>query len=126
MDKVQHFEIPAKDFSLAKKFYSGVFGWQINNASMDGMKYWFIHTGPTDENGMLKQKGFINGGLTEKGKTSKQPLVVITVDDIEITSSLIEKSGGKIAAKKQQIGDMGYYLRFQDPEGNYLGLWQNL
>jgi uncharacterized protein len=55
MDKVIHFEIPAEDTERADKFYSQVFGWNINKA-------------PLDEG----------------------------------------------------------YGRFKDPEGNILGLWQNL
>jgi hypothetical protein len=37
MDKVQHFEIPADDMVRAKKFYSSVFRWKIQD--VPGMEY---------------------------------------------------------------------------------------
>ena len=27
---------------------------------------------------------------------------------------------------KQQVGDMGYYSRVKDTEGNVIGIWQNI
>ena len=27
---------------------------------------------------------------------------------------------------KQQVGDMGLYARVSDPEGNIIGIWENL
>ncbi len=37
MDKVVHFEIPAKKLEAAVKFYSQVFGWQIQKTPMPGV-----------------------------------------------------------------------------------------
>lgn len=66
MGKVQHFEIPTGNLDRAKDFYSRIFGWEIVDASIGKMKYFIIHTGPTDKKGMAKEKGFINGGLMIK------------------------------------------------------------
>ena len=126
MGKVQHFEIPVNNSDKAKEFYSKLFGWKIIDVSVGKMKYFMIQTGPTDKEGMVQDKGFINGGFTVNDPTAKTPVIVITVDDIEKTSLDIKKSGGKIIMEKQKVGDMGYYTRFKDPEGNLMGLWENI
>ena len=126
MGKVQHFEIPVSNSDKAKEFYSKLFGWKIIDVSVGKMKYFMIQTGPTDKEGMVQDKGFINGGFTVNDPTAKTPLIVITVDDIEKTSVGIKKSGGKIIMEKQKVGDIGYYIRFKDPEGNLMGLWENI
>ena len=126
MGKVQHFEIPVSNSDKAKEFYSKLFGWKIIDVSVGKMKYFMIQTGPTDKEGMVQDKGFINGGFTVNDPTAKTPLIVITVDDLEKTSSDIKKSGGKIIMEKQKVGDIGYYIRFKDPEGNLMGLWENI
>jgi len=38
----------------------------------------------------------------------------------------IEKAGGKIVTQKQQVGDMGYYAKVKDTEGNIIGIWQSI
>ncbi|MCH8324926.1 MAG: VOC family protein, partial [Thaumarchaeota archaeon] len=47
MNKVTHFEIPFDDQARAQKFYSDVFGWQINK--FGDMDYWIATTCKCDE-----------------------------------------------------------------------------
>ena len=44
MDKVVHFEIPAKDLERAKKFYSTVFGWQLQQMGPEMGNYVMVRT----------------------------------------------------------------------------------
>ena len=76
MDKVQHFEIPCDDMERAKKFYGEIFGWRIFD--IPDMGYTMVHTAPTDEQGMIQEKGVINGGMTKRDETAKTPVLVIT------------------------------------------------
>ncbi len=40
MDKVVHFEIPVDDLDRAKKFYSSIFGWELQDYQFaEGMTY---------------------------------------------------------------------------------------
>jgi uncharacterized protein len=121
MDKVVHFEIPADDVEKAKDFYHEVFGWVIN--PVPEMDYTVVHTGPTDEKGMVKESGFINGGLRKRTEIDTT-VVTIAVEDIDKCLETIADHGGEIVERKMKVGEMGFmaYFRF---EKNVVGLWQN-
>ncbi|HYC11537.1 MAG TPA: VOC family protein [Nitrososphaerales archaeon] len=123
MDSVVHFEIPAKDPKRATTFYSKAFGWQISQ--FPNWEYWMIGTTPSDKNGMPSSPGAINGGMGKKSGPLQAPTVTIAVDDIDKTLENVKKLGGKIAAKKSPVGEMGFTAYFTDTEGNIIGLWQN-
>ncbi len=124
MDKVVHFEIPFKKHDRASKFYSGLFGWKMN--PVPEMDYTIVHTVEVDSNNMPKESGAINGGLTKSDKKTKSPVLVIDVPSIDAYVEKIKKAGGKIVQKKMAVGDMGYYAKFKDSEGNILGIWENI
>ena len=123
MDKVVHFEIPADNLARAKKFYSTVFGWKINDDPE--MQYTIIRTVDSDENGMPKEAGAINGGMLARQEPVTGPIVTISVEDMDKAVGTIEKNGGKIIRQKMAVGEMGFAAYFKDTEGNVIGLWQN-
>ncbi len=122
--KVVHFEIPADNVKRAQDFYKNAFGWQIN--PMPEMNYTMVGTVPSDENGVPKEPGAINGGMTKREEPVKNPVITIQVDDIDVALKTIEKQGGKTLVKKTAIGsDMGFTAYFKDSEGNTVGLFQS-
>jgi hypothetical protein len=123
MGKVVHFEIPADDLQRAKKFYSTVFGWTMNE--FPEMEYTIVTTVESDENGMPKEAGAINGGMLERQDPVKAPVITIDVENMDQATATIEKNGGKIIREKMAVGDMGFAAYFKDTEGNVLGLWQS-
>ncbi|MCI4361402.1 MAG: VOC family protein, partial [Thermoplasmata archaeon] len=92
--EVGHFEIPADDQVRARKFYSATFGWKMNE--MPGMDYTMVSTGPVDDQGMPKEKGFVGGGIGKRGGMLEHPVVTIMVDEISDAEKAVEKNGGKI------------------------------
>ena len=122
MDKVEHFEIPADDLARAKRFYSTVFGWKMNE--FPEMEYVIVGTVESDENGMPKETGAMNGGMLERQDPVKSPVITINVKSIDQEAATIEKNGGKIVRPKMAVGDMGFAAYFKDTEGNVIGLWQ--
>lgn len=128
MDKVQHFEIPVDDIGRAKKFYQGMFGWNMMDWPMPGGLYVGLHTGPTDEKNMPKEPGFINGGLFRRDPQFPitGPTFAITVADLDATLKQVKAAGGAVVMEKKQIEDMGLYAYIKDTEGNVIGVWQNL
>jgi predicted enzyme related to lactoylglutathione lyase len=122
--EVVHFEIPSDDVQRARTFYSKTFGWRMN--PMPGLDYTMVGTTESDENGMPKNPGSINGGLLLRQAPVKSLVITIAVDDIDKIAKTIEKNGGKILQKKSPIGDgsMGFTAYFQDSEGNTVGLFQ--
>ncbi len=123
MDKVVHFEIPADNLARAKKFYSTVFGWNMNE--MPEMEYVLVGTVASDENGMPKEPGAINGGMLERQEPVKSTVITINVKNIDEAAATIEKNGGKVIRPKMPVGKMGFAAYFKDSEGNVVGLWQS-
>lgn len=127
MDKVVHFEIPADDLGRAKKFYSSIFGWELEDYPMPGgMKYTGIRTVAVDEKTrMPKEPGAINGGLMERSNAVRSPVLAINVSSVDEYIKKIEGAGGKVVSPKVEIGGMGFYAYVADTEGNIIGLWEN-
>ena len=123
MGKVVHFEIPADDLLRAKKFYSTVFGWRMNE--MPEMEYVMVGTTESDENGTPREPGAINGGMLKRQDPVRNPVLTIDVESIDDTLASVEKNGGRIVREKLAVGDMGFAAYFRDSEGNVIGLWQN-
>ena len=123
MGKVVHFEIPADNLPRAKKFYSTVFGWTMNE--FPEMQYTIVRTVGSDERGMPKEAGAINGGMLAREDPVKAPIITIDVENMDQAAQAIEKNGGKIIRPKMAVGEMGFAAYFRDTEGNVIGLWQN-
>ena len=121
MDKVVHFEIPADDVERAKKFYSGTFGWKLTD--MPEMQYVMVNTAETSADGMIQEKGVINGGLMKRGEV-KNPVVVIAVTSIDASLPKVEASGGKVVVPPMDIPGVGRYAYVSDTEGNVIGVIQ--
>jgi len=127
MDKVVHFEIPAENIERANKFYSDIFGWKINKVPLvGGEEYCIANTVETDEKGMPKSPGAINGGIMKKGGTGIYPVIVIKVESIRQSIEKIKRSGCKTVMDIVPVGDFGLYARFEDTEGNIMGIWQDV
>jgi uncharacterized protein len=121
MNPIVHFEIPVKDPKRAKAFYEDMFGWDIKQwGSMD---YWMATTTEADKLGRPAKPGAINGALY-KTAGKEAPVLVIAVQSIDDHVKMITKAGGSLVAKKAKVGEMGYYAKVTDSEGNVIGLWQ--
>jgi predicted enzyme related to lactoylglutathione lyase len=121
--RVVHFEVPFDDADRARDFYKEVFGWQIQ--PMPEMNYNMESTGPTSDQGMPSEPGFIGGGMMQRQAPVNSPVLTLEVDDIEATINAIEKHGGAAVGEKMAVGDMGFAAYFSDSEGNLMGLWQS-
>jgi uncharacterized protein len=121
--RVVHFEVPFDDADRARDFYKEVFGWQIQ--PMPEMNYNMVSTGPTSDQGMPSEAGFIGGGMMQRQAPVNSPVLTLEVDDIEATINAIEKHGGAAVGEKMAVGDMGFAAYFSDSEGNLMGLWQS-
>jgi predicted enzyme related to lactoylglutathione lyase len=121
MYKVVHFEIPVSDLKKAQEFYGAVFGWQMMQFDDENV---MTSTTATNEQGLPTEPGAINGSLYKA--SGKTPNIVIEVPDIQAHVELIKQHGGQLVDDKQEVPNMGYYARCKDPEGNLVGLWQNM
>lgn len=121
--RVVHFEIPFEDKDRAKRFYSDVFHWQVEE--MPELDYVGVQTGPTGQDGMASEPGYIGGGMTARTGTNAAPVVVLDSTDIDADLSRVESHGGQVVEGRTPVGDMGFAAYFKDSEGNVVGLWQS-
>ena len=124
MGGVVHFEIPADDPKRARKFYQEALGWRIE--AVPGMDYSMVITTDMDDDGQPAAAGAINGGMMRREGQITNPVVTVDVPDINATLNSVESHGGSVVIPKNEIPGMGYTAYFKDPEGNVMGLWQNL
>lgn len=125
MDKVVHFEIPADDVERANKFYSKVFGWDIQKFPMPEMEYYGVTTVAKGKNNMPKEAGAINGGMMKRNKLVKSIVIAANVVSVDRCLKKITEAGGKVVMPKTPIADMGFYAYVQDTEGNVIGIWED-
>ena len=118
------FEIPFDESERAQKFYSDVFGWQINK--FPDMDYYATMTTESDPQTMMPKKpGAVNGGMFKKDPTGSHPILVIGVSSVDEYIKKVESAGGKTVMPKINFGEMGIYARVSDPEGNIIGIWES-
>jgi predicted enzyme related to lactoylglutathione lyase len=48
------------------------------------------------------------------------------VDDLDVFSEKIRRSGGKILVDKVNVPGVGELSLFEDPDGRVLGMWKQL
>jgi predicted enzyme related to lactoylglutathione lyase len=126
MNPVVHFEIPAEDRNRVADFYTKAFGWKTQQLGEDMGNYVLATTTDSDENGMPKKPGAINGGFFQKtdDEPAQYPSVVIAIDNIKEHMTNVEKSGGKVLGEPMNIPGIGLYVSFFDTEGNRLSMIQ--
>ena len=122
--RIVHFEIPFDDGNRARSFYNEAFGWNV--MEMPDMGYTMVTSGPTTEQGMPSEPGFINGGMMQRNNDPVgSPVLTVDVESIDSALEKIEQLGGKTVVTKQPVAEMGFSAYFTDSEGNLMGLWEN-
>lgn len=112
---IVHVEIPVEDLEAAGKFYSDLFGWDIQH--FKEMNYSTFSTGNST-----------GGGLYPVSETNPAGTVLVHVgtDNIEGTLAKAEGLGGEIAVRKTEVPGFGWFAFFKDPTGNMIGLWTDI
>ena len=102
--------IPAPDLEKARRFYAGVFNFDITDYSATYSVF---------------KAANISGGLDSSLKPSVNSLSFsITVDDIPLILEKITKFAGSIVKDKYSLGNnLGFCAQFADPNGNILELY---
>lgn len=109
-----HFDLMVNDLEKAKAFYSAVFEWTIDEATMPG--YPMIDTGSEPGGGMM-------------ARPEQVPACALNtyfgVDDIEATLARAIAAGASVIAPKTPLPGIGYWAMFLDPDGIPVGLFQS-
>ena len=123
MGRVVHFEIHCADLDRAERFYTGVFGWDVQRWGGGGIDYRLVVTGPDGEPG-------INGALIERRGGIEGAAAVIAyvntvlVEDLAATEAAVPEHGGEQVTDRQEIPGVGHLTYFKDSEGNIVGAMQ--
>ena len=133
---VVHFEMGYNDRERMKKFYADAFGWKLQQLGPEMGGYVVAQTAETDEQGMVKTPGTINGGFYQKtdDPVSHAPSVVIAVEDIHAAIEMVKKAGGQIQGSMDKDGNrtmepteipgVGLWVSILDTESNRVSLMQ--
>ncbi|KAM0245474.1 hypothetical protein ACHAQJ_010556 [Trichoderma viride] len=125
--------VPVRDIDRAKAFYAEIFSWETNpdgvpNSRPGVKELYFFNRGPTLHGAFyVMEDGFhvINQSIGSEDAISVHPS--FNVKNCKETLEQVEKFGGKKQLHKTEIGgDMGYYARFIDTEGNLMGIWSKI
>lgn len=109
-DPVVHFEVAGKDAKKLQKFYSDMFGWDID--ANNPMEYGMIAALPDS----------IAGGVGPSPTGAPHVTVYVQVPDLQAALDKAEKLGGKTATPPMDVPGGPSLAHFIDPEGNFVGL----
>ncbi|MFB3763930.1 MAG: VOC family protein [Methanotrichaceae archaeon] len=114
---ISWFEIPADDLQRARKFYSELFGWSIEESKASSLNdRLIIKTG----NGNA-----ISGSLTKRQRPGQTIVNYIDVSSTDRYIVKIQHLGGKVLVPKTAVPGMGYFVVCEDTEENAFGIWEN-
>ncbi|MET0885731.1 MAG: VOC family protein [Mycetocola sp.] len=115
VSKVIHFEIPVDDPARAGRFYRDSFDWTVSK--LGPVDYWSLTAGEPLAPGA-------EGALTLRSEAPSGSIVYIGVDDIDNALARIAAAGGKQLTDRAPVPGFGWVAKFQDTEGNTVGLFQ--
>lgn len=104
MYPVVHFEMPYENYERVMKFYTTVFGWQMQKLDKDMGDYVLATTADKDAKPNTP-RGAINGGFFPKKPDwpAQHPSVVIAVNDIQKMMKKIGEAGGEVLGEPMEI-----------------------
>jgi len=118
---IVHIEFWNSDPEAAAKFYSELFGWEIERSPMPGEAGGEYLQGLTGgPPGVAYPQA--DGQMTNPGDV----LVYVHSDDIAATLAKVESLGGTVVVPASEIPGIGWFGIFTDPAGNRLALYKSL
>jgi predicted enzyme related to lactoylglutathione lyase len=106
---VVHWEIGGRDAESLRRFYTDLFGWQIDESDAE---YGLVETGDGVGGGIMRTPDAVPPYVT----------IYVQVGDLDRALRRVEELGGKELKGPTPIRDVGAFALFQDPEGNVIGL----
>jgi predicted enzyme related to lactoylglutathione lyase len=127
---IVQFEITGRDAARLQRFYSDLFGWQLQGTA-GGQTASYQRTSAT-ESGIPGAIGPTRSGPNASREAgwdggTGQLTVYVEVEDIEEVVARAEKLGGSVVAPIHEVSGKALKLAFiADPEGHTVGLAQGL
>ena len=118
---VVHFEVIGQDAERLQRYYSELFGWEIDSSNPMGY-------GTIQREGNTNAEGAGIGGGVAKGPEGYEGHVTFYVQVPDVGESLAkaEELGGSRVFGPDEVPGIGLVLgQFTDPEGHLIGLVQS-
>ncbi len=111
---VVHIEIPTDDLARAKKFYSELFGWNLQDAPGYPDYPMVAANGSGPGIALMRRQGATNTLVDYFG-----------VESVDACVEKVQKLGGVVVTPKMAVAGMGWFAQFLDTEGNLFAVFQN-
>lgn len=115
------FELYINDMNRARKFYSEVFGFNMQAADLppemselEMVFFPFNEEGTGCPGALVKMEGVNPGG--------NGTMIYFSCEDCAAEESRVLRAGGKVMRSKFSIGPYGFCSLITDTEGNHIGL----
>lgn len=108
-----HIELLTQDVEKSKKFYSGMFDWELENL-------------PSGEYTIIKVGDGTGGGMMKKPEPSMPDnwIPYVLVDDVKASTKKAQSLGATVYKDVTEVPDMGWFSVLKDPTNAMFGLWQ--
>ncbi len=111
---IAHIEIAGRDGETLEKFYSQLFGWEIERRETGGFPYGFIKAVGKSE---------LTGGIRHEPQGKAEIVFYVEVPELAATIAAAQSLGAAIRIPPMAITEVTFAL-LTDPEGNPIGLIQ--
>lgn len=113
------YELMTSDAVAAQKFYQSVFGWQMRDSGMPGMKYTLIANDGVDLGGVFS---FVSHDCGEGARPCW--LGYIGSPDVDEDARRVTAAGGRVLKEPTDIPGVGRFAVVADPHGAVFQLFQ--
>ncbi len=103
-------ELITRDVPAAKKFYSQLFGWSLEDMPFGDATYTIVKVKDEEVGGMMQTPPHCAGGPPFWG-------IYVTVDNVDQTAKKAQELGAKIIVPLTDVPGVGRFFMFQDPQG---------
>jgi predicted enzyme related to lactoylglutathione lyase len=110
-----HVELQTNDPASARKFYTSLFGWKLQDVPMPGGTYTMIDVGGGTGGGMM---------MNPVPGAPSHWLSYVAVDDIHASTKKAKELGAMILVDVTEVGEFGWMSVFTDPTGATLAMWK--
>jgi predicted enzyme related to lactoylglutathione lyase len=111
-DPVVHFEIGGPDGEALERFYSTLFGWNVEPVASSGGTYRMVDPGGAG----------IGGGLVTVPEEFSYVTFYVRVDDLEASTARAEQLGATIRVPPRQVAPGLRSALIEDPGGHMVGM----
>jgi predicted enzyme related to lactoylglutathione lyase len=108
-----HIELHTQDPEKAKKFYSELFDWTLEE--YPDMNYTIINVGEGTGGGIMK---------SPMPDAIPQWVPYVLVSDVAVSTEKAKSLGATVLADVTEIPDMGWFSMILDPTGAAFALWK--